>query len=66
VKGVATGDMGVAHDGTHRADHQPGIELHARYTFFAEGVRGHLTKELTRIFDLRSESGPQVFGLGVK
>ncbi len=66
VKGVATGDMGVAHDGTHRADHQPGIELHARYTFFAEGVRGHLTKELTRIFDLRKDSGPQVFGLGVK
>ncbi|MBA3527307.1 MAG: electron transfer flavoprotein-ubiquinone oxidoreductase [Pseudomonadota bacterium] len=66
VKGVATGDMGVARDGTHRADHQPGIELHARYTFFAEGVRGHLTKELTRIFDLRKDSGPQVFGLGVK
>ncbi len=66
VKGVATGDMGVARDGTHRGDHQPGIELHARYTFFAEGVRGHLTKELTRIFDLRKDSGPQVFGLGVK
>ena len=66
VKGVATGDMGVARDGSHRADHQPGIELHARYTFFAEGARGHLTKELTRIFDLRKDSGPQVFGLGVK
>ena len=66
VKGVATGDMGVARAGSHRADHQPGIELHARYTFFAEGARGHLTKELTRIFDLRKASGPQVFGLGVK
>ncbi len=66
VKGVATGDMGVARDGTHRGDYQPGMELHARYTFFAEGARGHLTKELTRIFDLRKESGPQVFGLGVK
>ena len=66
VKGVATGDMGVARDGTHRPDYQPGIELHASYTFFAEGVRGHLTKELTRIFDLRKDSGPQVFGLGVK
>ncbi len=66
VKGVATGDMGVARDGSHRADYQPGLELHARYTFFAEGARGHLTKELTRIFDLRKESGPQVFGLGVK
>jgi electron-transferring-flavoprotein dehydrogenase len=66
VKGVATGDMGVARDGTHRPDYQPGIELHARYTFFAEGARGHLTKELTRIFGLRDESGPQVYGLGVK
>ncbi|MGH6705312.1 MAG: electron transfer flavoprotein-ubiquinone oxidoreductase [Sphingomicrobium sp.] len=66
VKGVATGDMGVARDGTHRPDYQPGMELHARYTFFAEGARGHLTKELTRIFDLRKDSGPQVYGLGVK
>ena len=66
VKGVATGDMGVARDGTHRPDYQPGMELHARYTFFAEGARGHLTKELTRIFDLHKESGPQVFGIGVK
>ena len=66
VKGVATGDMGVARDGSHRPDYQPGIELHARYTFFAEGARGHLTKELTRLFDLRKESGPQVYGLGVK
>ena len=66
VRGVATGDMGVARDGSHRADYQPGIELHARYTFFAEGARGHLTKRLTEIFKLRDESGPQVYGLGVK
>jgi electron-transferring-flavoprotein dehydrogenase len=66
VKGVATGDMGIARDGTHRPDYQPGMELHARYTFFAEGARGHLTKRLTEIFDLRKDSGPQVFGLGVK
>ena len=66
VRGVATGDMGIARDGSHRADYQPGIELHARYTFFAEGARGHLTKRLTEIFKLRDESGPQVFGLGVK
>ncbi len=66
VKGVATGDMGIARDGTHRPDYQPGMELHARYTFFAEGARGHLTKRLTEIFDLRKGSGPQVFGLGVK
>jgi electron-transferring-flavoprotein dehydrogenase len=66
VKGVATGDMGIARDGSHRPDYQPGMELHARYTFFAEGARGHLTKRLTEVFDLRKDSGPQVFGLGVK
>ena len=66
VKGVATGDMGIARDGSHRPDYQPGMELHARYTFFAEGARGHLTKRLTEIFELREESGPQVFGLGIK
>jgi len=66
VKGVATGDMGVARDGSHRPDYQPGIELHARYTFFAEGARGHLTKRLTELFGLREKSGPQVYGLGVK
>ncbi|MEA3057653.1 MAG: electron-transferring-flavoprotein dehydrogenase, partial [Sphingomonadales bacterium] len=66
VKCVATGDMGIARDGSHRPDYQPGIELHARYTFFAEGARGHLTKRLTDKFGLREESGPQVFGLGVK
>ncbi len=66
VKGVATGDMGVARDGTHKSDYQRGMELHARYTFFAEGARGHLTKELTRIFDLRKDSGPQVYGIGIK
>src|SRR4029453_6240968 len=66
VKGVATGDMGVARDGTHRADYQPGMELHGRYTFFAEGARGHLTKELKRIFDLDANSQPQVYGIGLK
>jgi electron-transferring-flavoprotein dehydrogenase len=66
VKGVATGDMGIARDGSHRPDYQPGMELHARYTFFAEGARGHLTKRLTELFDLRAESGPQVYGIGVK
>src|SRR5215217_9692497 len=66
VKGVATADMGISRDGSRRADYQPGIELHAKYTFFAEGARGHLTKRLTELFKLRDESGPQVFGLGVK
>ena len=66
VRGVATGDLGVARDGSHRPDYQPGMELHARYTFFAEGARGHLTKRLTEVFGLRDESGPQIFGLGIK
>ena len=66
VKGVATGDMGVARDGTHKGDYQPGLELHAKYTFFAEGVRGHLSKEIIRTFDLAKDAQPQVYGLGVK
>jgi electron-transferring-flavoprotein dehydrogenase len=66
VKGVATGDMGVARDGTHKADYQPGLELHARYTLFAEGARGHLTKELKRIFELEKDCEPQVYGIGLK
>jgi electron-transferring-flavoprotein dehydrogenase len=66
VKGVATGDMGVARDGTHKPDYQPGMELHAKYTFFAEGARGHLTKELKRLFRLDADSDPQVYGIGLK
>ena len=66
VKGVATGDMGVARDGTHKPDYTPGLELHAKYTFFAEGVRGHLTKEVIRTFDLAKDAQPQVYGLGIK
>jgi electron-transferring-flavoprotein dehydrogenase len=66
VKGVATGDMGVARDGTHKPEYQPGMELHAKYTFFAEGVRGHLSKELKRIFALEKDCQPQTFGIGVK
>jgi len=66
VKGVATGDMGVARDGSRKPDYQPGMELHGAYTFFAEGARGHLTKELKRIFSLDEESSPQVYGIGLK
>ena len=66
VKGVATGDMGVARDGSHKADYAPGLELHAKYTFFAEGVRGHLTKMIKPQFALDAECEPQVYGLGVK
>ena len=46
VKGVATGNMGVGRDGTHTDNFQSGMELHAKYTFFAEGCRGHLGKQL--------------------
>ncbi|QHD67132.1 NAD(P)-binding protein [Sphingobium yanoikuyae] len=66
VKGVATGDMGIAGDGERKADYQPGLELHAKYTFFAEGARGHLTKILKRQFDLEADCEPQVYGLGMK
>src|SRR5688572_4064114 len=66
VKGVATGDMGVARDGSHRPDYQPGMELHGRYTFFAEGARGHLTKQLKRSLALDKDSQPQVYGIGLK
>jgi electron-transferring-flavoprotein dehydrogenase len=66
VKGVATGDMGIARDGTRKDSYMPGMELHARYTFFAEGARGHLSKELQRIFNLRENCDPQVYGIGLK
>lgn len=66
VKGVATGDMGIARDGSHKADYQPGMELHAKYTLFAEGARGHLTKQLKTKFDLERDCQPQVYGLGMK
>lgn len=66
VKGVATGDMGIARDGSHKPDYAPGLELHAKYTLFAEGVRGHLTKMLKPQFALDEDCEPQVYGLGVK
>ena len=66
VRGVATGEMGVARDGTHKADYQPGLELHARYTLFAEGARGHLTKQVVARFDLAKGRDPQTYGLGLK
>src|SRR5690606_15578891 len=59
VIGVATQDMGVAADGSHKPDYQPGIELHARYALFAEGARGHLTKRLKARFGLDADCQPQ-------
>jgi len=66
VKGVATGDMGVGKDGEHTANYTPGMELHAKYTLFAEGARGSLTKSLFERFNLRRDCDPQTFGLGIK
>ena len=66
VRGVATGDMGVARDGAHKPEYQPGMELHAKYTLFAEGCRGSLSQELMRRFNLRDGVEPQKYGLGIK
>ncbi len=66
VRGVATGDMGVARDGSHKSDYQPGMELHAKYTLFAEGARGSLTKQLKTKYELERDCQPQVYGLGMK
>ncbi len=66
VKGVATGDMGVGHDGQATAAFQRGMELHAKYTLFAEGCRGELGKLLETKFNLRDNVDPQTYGLGIK
>lgn len=66
VKGVATQDMGVAADGSHKGDFEPGMEMHAKYTLFAEGARGHLTKQVKARFALEDDCAPQVYGLGIK
>jgi len=66
VKGVATGDLGVNRNGEKTDAYQPGMELHAKYSFFAEGCRGHLGKQLEAKFDLRRNVDPQVYGIGLK
>jgi electron-transferring-flavoprotein dehydrogenase len=66
VKGVATGDMGVAKDGSHKPEFARGMELHAKYTLIAEGVRGSLAKEIQQQFKLRDGVDPQKFGIGIK
>jgi electron-transferring-flavoprotein dehydrogenase len=66
VKGVATGDMGVGRDGQPTDAYQPGMELHAKYTFFAEGCRGHLGRQVEAKFNLRDGVDPQVYGIGIK
>jgi electron-transferring-flavoprotein dehydrogenase len=66
VKGIATGDMGISASGEHKDSYMPGMELHARYTLFAEGVRGHLGKQLIEKFSLDADSDPQHYGIGIK
>jgi electron-transferring-flavoprotein dehydrogenase len=66
VIGVATGDMGIQKDGEKGPLYQAGYELHAKLTIFAEGCHGSLTKQLINKFDLRKESCPQTYGLGIK
>ena len=66
VRGVAIGDMGIGRDGRPTANHQPGMALHARYTFFAEGCRGHLGRQLQDRYNLRAGADPQLYGIGLK
>jgi len=66
VKGVATGDMGVNRKGEKTGAFQPGMELHGKYTLFAEGCRGHLGRQLEAKFGLREGADPQVYGIGLK
>jgi electron-transferring-flavoprotein dehydrogenase len=66
VRGVATGDLGIGRDGKPTDQFQPGIELLGKYTFFAEGCRGHLGRQLIERFRLGAASDPQVYGLGLK
>ncbi|KAK3682501.1 hypothetical protein B0T22DRAFT_385988 [Podospora appendiculata] len=66
VKGVATNDLGIARDGKPKDTFERGMEFHARITLFGEGCHGSLTKQVIKKFDLRSESQPQTYGLGIK
>ncbi len=66
VKGIATGDMGISEAGEQKNSYMPGMELHAKYTLFSEGCRGHLGKELISRFNLDEGKDPQHYGLGIK
>ena len=66
VKGIATGDMGVGRDGEQTENYMAGMALHAKYTFFAEGCRGHLGKQLMERFNLQADAEPQTYGIGIK
>jgi electron-transferring-flavoprotein dehydrogenase len=66
VSGVVTGDLGVSRDGSRKPNYTPGMELAAKYTVIAEGVRGQLAKVLIRKFELDRNCQPQKFGIGLK
>jgi electron-transferring-flavoprotein dehydrogenase len=66
VMGVATGDVGIAKDGSRKGEFQRGMELHAKYTLFAEGARGSLAQLVMAKYNLRDGVDPQKFGIGVK
>jgi electron-transferring-flavoprotein dehydrogenase len=66
VRGVATGDAGIGKDGARSSRYAEGMELHAKYTAFAEGCRGHLGKSLQERFRLREGRDPAVYGIGIK
>ena len=66
VQGIATGNMGVGKDGEPTENFQLGMELHGKYTIFAEGARGHLGRQLISKFKLDAGKDPQAYGLGVK
>ena len=66
VKGIATGDMGISAAGEHKDSYMPGMELHAKYTLFAEGCRGHLGKQLIDKLNLDEGKDPQHYGIGIK
>ena len=66
VVGVATGELGIGRNGERTPAFQEGMELHAKYTLFAEGCRGHLGKQLEARFRLREGADPQVYGIGLK
>jgi flavin-dependent dehydrogenase len=66
VKGVATGNMGIGKDGEPTENFQLGMELHGKYTIFAEGARGHLGKQLIAKYKLDAGRDPQSYGIGIK
>src|SRR5262245_21447837 len=66
VKGVATGDLGINRKGEKTDAYQPGMELHGKYTFFAEGCRGQLGRQLETRYPLRKDADPPVYGIGLK